>query len=104
MTVRYKTGDWTVDSSTMPRTGPGGYDQETDAMLDFASDCKVDGSAPFGALLGRSTADPERLPYRRVNREWSFRAARDGTVGLRVNDACVNDNRGALTVTVVVTR
>ncbi|WP_413759667.1 serine/threonine-protein kinase [Streptomyces sp. MMBL 11-3] len=107
VTVRYTSGQWTVDDPEMPLTGPDGYDAETDRSLAFAAEsCKVDGSAPFGALLGRFTESGEGEESRVVGREWTFEAAAGGTLELRINDgddSCLTDNAGDLNVSVTVT-
>lgn len=106
VTVRYSTGAWTVDSTRLPGVGPLGHSAADDESLRFARDCKVDATAPFGTLLGRFSGNPKSLPSHRVKREWRFRAARAGTLELRINDGdgCLDDNKGALTVSVLVTR
>ncbi|QLH23624.1 serine/threonine-protein kinase [Streptomyces sp. Rer75] len=106
VTVRYSTGTWTVDSTRLPGVGSLGHSAADDESLRFAWDCKVDATAPFGTLLGRFSGNPKSLPSHRVKREWRFRAAREGTLELRINDGdtCMDDNKGALTVSVLVTR
>jgi len=106
VTVRYSTGAWTVDSTRLPGVGPLGHSAADDESLRFARDCKVDATAPFGTLLGRFSGNPKSLPSHRVKREWRFRASRAGTLELRINDGdgCLDDNKGALTVSVLVTR
>ncbi|MGW2326537.1 protein kinase domain-containing protein [Streptomyces sp. NPDC001700] len=106
VTVRYATGSWTVDHNLLSGTGPSGHSTTDDEALRFAWNCKVDSAAPFGALLGRFSGNPKSLPSRRVEREWSFRAARAGTLELRINDGdtCLDDNQGTLGVNVLVTR
>jgi len=106
VTVRYSTGTWTVDSTALPEAGPSGHSAADDASRRFAWDCKVDSTARFGALLGRFSGNPRSLPSHRVGHEWTFRAARAGTLDLRINDGdtCLDDNKGALTVSVRVTR
>ncbi|WP_128375704.1 serine/threonine-protein kinase [Streptomyces cavernae] len=106
VTVRFKTGSWTVDHRSMPMTGPAGYDAGTDKLLDFAKSCKVKASAPFGALLVRLVGEQD-FPVRVVGRSSAFRAAGNGTLQLRINDGdndCLTDNKGALKVSVTVTR
>ncbi|MDQ1035027.1 hypothetical protein QFZ75_001443 [Streptomyces sp. V3I8] len=107
VTVRYTSGEWTVDDPDMPLTGPDGYDAETDKSLEFAAQsCKVNGSAPFGALLGRFTEGGEGEESRLVGKEWTFEAAAGGTLELRINDGdagCLTDNSGDLDVSVTVT-
>ncbi|MEU9188855.1 serine/threonine-protein kinase [Streptomyces sp. NPDC048484] len=107
VTVRFTSGQWTA-SPDMPLTGPDGYDAETDRRLDFAApDCKVNPSAPFGALLGRFTEGGEGEESRIMGKEWIFEAAAGGTLELRINDVdgnCVNDNSGDLSVSVSVVK
>ncbi|MFE9684343.1 serine/threonine-protein kinase [Streptomyces sp. NPDC006285] len=108
VTVRFTSGQWTVDDPEMPLTGPDGYDAETDKSLDFAAaDCKVNESAPFGALLGRFTEGGQGEDSRIVGKEWTFEATARGTLELRINDgdeSCMTDNSGDLSVTVTVTK
>ncbi|MGC5566623.1 serine/threonine-protein kinase [Streptomyces sp. FR-108] len=108
VTVRFTSGQWTVDDPEMPLTGPEGYDAETDKSLDFAAaDCKVNDSAPFGALLGRFTESGEGEESHIVGKQWTFEAAAGGTLELRINDGdggCVADNSGDLSVTVTVAK
>lgn len=106
VTVRYSTGTWTVDSGLLPMVGPVGHTVADDETLRGAWSCKVDSEVPFGTLLGRFSGNPKSLPSHRVAREWRFRAKSAGTLELRINDGdtCLNDNKGALTVSVRVTR
>ncbi|MFI1206213.1 protein kinase [Streptomyces sp. NPDC020802] len=107
VTVRVVSGQWTVDDPEMPQTGPDGYDPATDKALDFAAaTCKVNASAPFGALLGRFTEGGEGETSDLVGKEWTFQAAAAGTLELRINDGdgtCLADNSGDLSVKVTVT-
>ncbi|MFD0306245.1 protein kinase [Streptomyces sp. NPDC127119] len=108
VTIRFTSGQWTVDDPEMPLTGPDGYDPETDKSLAFAAaDCKVNESAPFGALLGRFTEAGEGEESHVVGKQWTFEAAAGGTLELRINDGdngCVSDNSGDLSVTVTVAK
>ncbi|MFS8201195.1 serine/threonine-protein kinase [Streptomyces sp. CWNU-52B] len=108
VTVRFTSGQWTVDDPEMPLTGPNGYDAETDRALSFAAaDCKVNDSAPFGALLGRVTEGGEGEESHLVGERWVFEAKSGGTLELRINDAddgCIGDNAGELSVTVTITK
>ncbi|WP_307130519.1 protein kinase domain-containing protein [Streptomyces aurantiacus] len=108
VTVRFTSGQWTVDDPEMPLTGPDGYDPETDQRLTFAAaDCKVNESAPFGALLGRFTEGGEGEESHIVGEQWTFEATAAGTLELRINDGddgCVTDNAGDLSVTVSVAK
>ncbi|MEU5923836.1 protein kinase [Streptomyces antimycoticus] len=105
VSVRYTTGTWTVDAANLPLTGPVGHTRADDEALRFAwTDCKVNSDAPFGALLGRYPGNP-RNPHA-VGRAWHFQATRPGVLQLRINDrdgSCLDDNRGAITVTVQIT-
>ncbi|MBI0296033.1 hypothetical protein JBE04_16550 [Streptomyces sp. PRKS01-29] len=104
VTVRYTTGTWTVDSANLPFVGPVGHTAADDQSLRFAwQDCKVNSAVPFGTLLGRYPGNPDN-PHA-VRRAWHFQATRPGTLQLRVNDreGCLDDNKGALTVTVRIT-
>ncbi|KAK1179836.1 serine/threonine-protein kinase [Streptomyces sp. NBS 14/10] len=104
--VRYTTGTWTVDhrEQALPYVGARGLSAADDQSLDFAQSCKVNPGARFGTLLGRFGGDTKPRPARIVAPEWSFRAARSGALELRINDACLDDNKGTLNVTVSVTR
>ncbi|MCX2923008.1 serine/threonine-protein kinase [Streptomyces sp. NEAU-W12] len=104
VTVRFREGEWTVDSKAMPMTGPTGYDAENDRKLEFAKDCKVDPEAPFGTLLTRLSGAQD-AQVRPVGDAVTFQAAGDGMVELRVNDGegCLQDNQGELTVSVEIT-
>ncbi|MFF7650540.1 protein kinase [Streptomyces sp. NPDC007983] len=106
VTVRYSTGTWTVDSGFLPEVGPLGHTAAADESLRGAWSCKVDSKSRFATLLGRFSGNPKSLPSHRVGREWTFRAARAGTLELRINDAdtCLDDNKGAMEVSVMVTR
>ncbi|MEU1805029.1 serine/threonine-protein kinase [Streptomyces sp. NPDC019937] len=106
VTVRYSTGTWTMDSRSQPEVGPLGYTAAVDESLRGGWGCKVDSGSRFGTLLGRFSGNPKSLPSHRVGREWKFRAARSGTLELRINDAdtCLDDNKGALEVSVLLTR
>ncbi|WP_275561730.1 serine/threonine-protein kinase [Streptomyces sp. 5-6(2022)] len=103
VTVRYTSGTWTVDSANLPLVGPVGHTAADDESLRFAQDCKVNPDVPFGTLLGRYPGNPGN-PHA-VGRAWHFQATRPGTLQLRVNDreGCLDDNKGALTVTVRIT-
>ncbi|MGW7689488.1 protein kinase domain-containing protein [Streptomyces asiaticus] len=104
VSVRYTSGTWTVDSANLPLVGPAGHTAADDQSLRFAwQDCKVDSAVPFGALLGRYPGNPGN-PHA-VHRAWSFQATRSGTLQLRANDreGCLDDNKGALTLTVQIT-
>ncbi|MGW1282609.1 serine/threonine-protein kinase [Streptomyces sp. NPDC002586] len=105
VTVRFVSGEWTADYRSMPMTGPAGYDADTDKRLDGAKACKIKPEAPFGTLLAVLDGD-KNSPVHVVGRKLTFRATRDGTLQLGMNDAagaCSQDNRGALTVKVSVT-
>ncbi|WP_221357155.1 serine/threonine-protein kinase [Streptomyces beigongshangae] len=108
VTVRFASGRWTVDDPEMPLIGPDGYDTGTDKLLDFAAeDCKINPSAPFGALLGRFTQGGEGEESHAMGAEWTFEAAAGGTLELRINDGdegCLTDNAGDLSVSVSVTK
>ncbi|WP_055557813.1 serine/threonine-protein kinase [Streptomyces sp. NBRC 110028] len=106
VTVRYSTGTWTVDSGSLPEVGPLGHTAADDESLRGAWGCKVDSGSRFGTLLGRFSGNPKSLPSHRAGREWTFRAAHAGTLELRINDGdtCLDDNKGALEVSVLVTR
>ncbi|MFI1734234.1 serine/threonine-protein kinase [Streptomyces acidicola] len=104
VTVRFTSGEWTVDHRNMPMTGPAGYDANTDARLAGAMSCKIKPAAPFGTLLAR-LAGEQASPAQVVGRKLTFQAARNGALQLGINDAtnCGHDNRGSLTVQVSVT-
>ncbi|MER6690298.1 serine/threonine-protein kinase [Streptomyces minutiscleroticus] len=109
VTVRFTEGQWTVDDKNMPQAGPDGYDEATDASLDFAAEsCKVDTAVPFAALLGRFSGAPQGGAAHVVGEEWTFQAPADGTLELRINDGkddsagCFSDNAGELKVSVTV--
>ncbi|MEU9876158.1 serine/threonine-protein kinase [Streptomyces phaeochromogenes] len=105
VTVRFVSGQWTVDHFNVPMTGPVGYNAAIDQSLDGAKDCKIKPAAPFGALLARLGGEKD-LPIRSVGRKLTFKAANNGTLHLAINDEadrCVQDNRGAVTVQVSVT-
>ncbi|WP_413800890.1 serine/threonine-protein kinase [Streptomyces iranensis] len=104
VSVRYTSGTWTVDSAHLPLVGPAGHTAADDQSLRFAwQDCKVDSAVTFGALLGRFPGNPDN-PHA-VHRDWQFEATRAGTLQLRANDreGCLDDNKGAVTVTVQIT-
>ncbi|MGV9852823.1 protein kinase domain-containing protein [Streptomyces sp. NPDC003442] len=104
VSVRYTSGTWTVDSTNLPLVGPLGHTAADDQSLRFAwEDCKVKPDVTFGALLGRYPGNPGN-PHA-VRRAWSFQATRSGTLQLRPNDreGCLDDNKGALTLTVQIT-
>ncbi|NEA98089.1 serine/threonine-protein kinase [Streptomyces sp. SID13726] len=104
VTLRFVSGQWTADHRSMPMTGPAGYDTATDRQLEFAKDCKVKPTAPFGALL-TVLAGVKNAPVHTVGRRLTFRAAGNGTLQLGMNDtagACSDDNRGEVTVRVSV--
>ncbi|MGP4012847.1 serine/threonine-protein kinase [Streptomyces sp. 4N124] len=104
VTVRFASGEWTVDFRNIPVTGPAGYNAEIDRSLDGAKDCKIKPTAPFGTLLARLTGG-QGSPVHVVGQRLTFQAARNGTLQLAINDGegCLQDNRGALTVRVSVT-
>jgi hypothetical protein len=105
VTVRFVSGEWTVDYRNKPVTGPTGYDALTDQSLDGAKSCKIKPAAPFGTLLAR-LSDSQDAPVHTVGRKLAFRAAQNGPLQLGINDAagsCSEDNRGTLTVEVSVT-
>ncbi|MDW6060562.1 serine/threonine-protein kinase [Streptomyces sp. FXJ1.4098] len=106
VTVRYTTGTWTVDHRErgLPYVGARGLSAADDQTLEFAKSCKVNPGARFGTLLGRFWGDAKPGPARIVAPEWSFRAARSGALELRINDDCLDDNKGTLDVTLSVTR
>lgn len=99
------SGEWTVDYRNMPMTGSAGYDAAIDRSLDFAKNCKVKPTSPFGTLLARLEGAKD-FPVHVVGRGLAFKAAGNGTLQLRINDddgTCLQDNRGTLTVQVSVT-
>ncbi|SER11405.1 Serine/threonine protein kinase [Streptomyces sp. yr375] len=109
VTVRFVSGEWTVDYRNKPMTGPAGYDAATDQSLDGAKSCKIKPAAPFGTLLARlagKQAGKQDAPVHAVGQKLTFQAAMAGPLQLAINDAaeaCVQDNKGALTVQVSVT-
>ncbi|WP_328352490.1 serine/threonine protein kinase [Streptomyces sp. NBC_00445] len=104
VTVRFASGEWTVDFRSKPMTGPAGYDAAIDQSLEGAKDCKVKPTAPFGTLLAR-LAGGQNPPVHVVGQKLTFQAARNGTLQLAINDGenCLQDNRGTLAVRVSVT-
>ncbi|WP_157857421.1 serine/threonine-protein kinase [Streptomyces yerevanensis] len=99
------SGEWTVDHRSKPMTGPAGYGAAIDRSLDFAKNCKVKSTSPFGTLLGRLVGAKD-FPVHVVGRGMAFKASGDGTLQLRINDGdgtCLEDNRGTVTVQVSVT-
>lgn len=105
VTIRFVSGEWTVDYQNHPMTGPAGYDAATDRSLDGAKSCKIKPAAPFGTLLAR-LSDKQNTPVQSVGRKLTFRTTGNSTLQLAINDAagsCSQDNRGALTVKVSVT-
>lgn len=105
VTVRYVSGEWTVDYRNKPMTGPAGYDAVTDRSLDGSKSCKIEPKVPFGTLLARLEGQQD-FPVHVAGRKLTFRAAGNGTLQLAINDAaesCVQDNRGAMTVQVSIT-
>lgn len=106
VTVRFVSGEWTVDHRNKPMTGPTGYDANIDKSLDGAKSCKINPAEPFGTLLARLAGDQD-TPVRTVGQKLTFRATGNGPLQLGINDAagaCSQDNRGTLTVQVRVTR
>ncbi|WTN46689.1 serine/threonine protein kinase [Streptomyces sp. NBC_00631] len=105
ITVRFVSGEWTADHRNMPMIGPTGYGAQIDKKFEFAKDCKVKSSAPFGALLA-FLAGVKNAPVHTVGRELTFKAAGSGTLEMGMNDtagACSADNRGELNVRVSLT-
>ncbi|MFC8664244.1 serine/threonine-protein kinase [Streptomyces sp. NPDC057199] len=105
VTVRFISGQWTVDHVNIPMTGPAGYNTAIDQSLAGAKDCKIKPAAPFGTLLARLTGQPNP-PLHSAGRKLTFKAADKGTLQLAINDIadrCVHDNKGTLTVQVTVT-
>ncbi|MEV0935271.1 serine/threonine-protein kinase [Streptomyces phaeochromogenes] len=105
VTVRFVSGQWSVDHVNVPMTGPAGYNAAIDQSLDGAKDCKLKPAAPFGALLARLVGE-KNVPIRSVGRKLTFKAAGNGTLQLAINDEadrCVQDNKGTLTMQVSVT-
>ncbi|WP_192583709.1 serine/threonine-protein kinase [Streptomyces albicerus] len=105
VTVRFVSGEWTVDYRNKPTTGPAGYDANIDRSLDGAKSCKVKPEVPFGTLLARLAGEQD-FPVHTVGRNLTFRPTGNGTLQLRINDGdgtCLQDNRGTLTVRVSVT-
>ncbi|MFD3374254.1 MULTISPECIES: serine/threonine-protein kinase [unclassified Streptomyces] len=105
VTVRFVSGEWTVDHVNIPMTGPAGYDAAIDESLSGADDCKIKPAAPFGTLLARLTGK-QNPPIHSVGRKLTFKAAMNGPLQMAINDEadrCVQDNRGSITVQVSVT-
>lgn len=104
VTVRFASGEWTVDFRSKPMTEQAGYDAAIDQSLEGAKDCKVKPTAPFGTLLAR-LAGGQNPPVHVVGQKLTFQAARNGTLQLAINDGgnCLQDNRGTMTVRVSVT-
>jgi len=103
-TVQYVSGCWTVDHRNFPCVGPEGYSSQEDAKI--YQDCKFDGLNNYGILYGivgqvANAAFP-------IGRGGTFTATAPGShvVGagnsgylyLRINDTCLTDNSGSVTV------
>lgn len=102
--VQYVSGCWTVDYRNFPCVGPQGYSSQEDAKI--YQDCKYDGNNNYGVLYGivgqvANGAFP-------IGSGGTFTAVAPGTyeVGagnsgylyLRINDTCLTDNAGSVTM------
>jgi hypothetical protein len=94
--VAYLSGTWTVDKRSLPFVGPEGYSADVDSRIGYADWCKVNGGAPYAALLGKIDDGPSFL----VGRGGNFTADRDGPLYLQINDGthCQGDNEGSIIV------
>jgi hypothetical protein len=105
-TVKYVSGSWTVDYRNFPYVGPGGYSNQEDVKI--YQDCKYDGNVNYGVLFGIVGPTPNGAfpignggnfvavaPSHYVNG-----GGNDGYLYLRINDTCLTDNAGSVTVQV----
>jgi pimeloyl-ACP methyl ester carboxylesterase len=101
-TVKYVSGTWTVDYRNFPYVGPGGYSSQEDAKI--YQDCKYDGINNYGVLYG-IVGDGRGFS---IGEDGNFTAvapshyvnggANVGYLYLRINDTCLTDNAGSVTM------
>lgn len=95
-TVSYVSGTWTVDYRNFPYVGPGGYSEQEDAKI--YQGCKIDTSETYGVLLGSIGSVPSgAFP---IGQGGTFAAGNNGELYLQINDTCLGDNSGSVTVTI----
>ncbi|MGX5211092.1 hypothetical protein ACWKT3_20845 [Streptomyces violaceus] len=85
VTVRFLSGEWTVDYRNKPMTGPTGYDAAKDRSLGEAKSCKIKPATPFGTLRAHLVGEQE-FPVRVVGQRLTFRATGNSTLQLGIND------------------
>jgi hypothetical protein len=94
-TVTYGSGTWTVDYRNFPYVGPGGYSDAEDTQI--YQGCKIDTSENYGVLLGSVGTPNGDFP---IGQGGTFTAGNDGYLYLSINDTCLGDNDGSVTVSI----
>jgi hypothetical protein len=107
-TVQYVSGCWTVDYRNFPCVGPQGYSSQEDAKI--YQDCKFDGLNSYGVLygivgqvangafpIGKGGTFTATAPGSHV-----VGAGNSGYLYLRINDTCLTDNAGSVTMRLTV--
>ncbi|MEU7244354.1 hypothetical protein [Streptomyces sparsogenes] len=87
------SGDWTVDYRNFPKVGPEGYSESIDANI--YQGCKVTGDT-YATLLGKFDNGSAFA----VGSGGVFSDKEGGGLSLRINDTCLSDNEGSVSVDV----
>jgi serine/threonine protein kinase len=96
--LKYVSGGWTVDYRNFPYVGPGGYSSQEDARI--YQHCKYNAGSDYGVLFGVVGTGGRAF---RIGGGGNFVAApgrgvNGGYLYLRINDTCLTDNAGSLTM------
>jgi hypothetical protein len=102
--VKYVSGSWTVDYRNFPYVGPGGYSNQEDAKI--YQDCKYDGNVNYAVLFGIVGQTPNAAFPIGAGGNFTAVAPSHYVVGggnggylyLRINDTCLTDNAGSVTM------
>jgi len=100
-TVTYVSGGWSVDYRNFPYVEASGYTSQEDARIYQL--CKYDSGVNYGVLLGVVGLNGQAFP---IGDGGSFTAVapsqgvNGGYLYLRINDKCLSDNAGSVTVQV----
>ena len=110
-TVQYISGSWTVDYRNFPYVGPGGYSDQVDAKI--YQDCKFDGNVNYAVLFGEVGSESQDVTdavpignggmfHAQAPSSSISGAPNSGPLYFMINDTCLSDNAGSVTMRVSV--
>jgi hypothetical protein len=93
--VWYNWGNWSVDYRNFPSVGPEGYTPSIDSQI--YAPCKDYPEKPFGYMMGTVSNNDSSYPVY-VGSGGTWQSPISGTLMLKINDKCLLDNSGVITM------